>query len=113
MTARSLSPFPHPPDIERIEIESGPVRFRAQPFGREVACIGSNPVGSIEPAPWGRMTRASFRCSLFEGGIGRADSIAKAKIALLHRIADWHDLAGPLYAELAMLIRLQADGVGT
>ncbi len=88
----------------------GPVHFVTQPFGREVAMIGDNPVGSVEPINWGRMTRASYSCSLFQAPLTfQCDTIIKAKIKLLHRIADWHDLAGPLYREHARRIRWQTE----
>lgn len=104
----------HQPDdpgtgtIECVEV----VRFIVKEFGREIAAIGNNPVGSIEPTDWGKLKRATWRCGLFEGALcARADSNLKAKVALLHRIADWHDLAGPLYATHARLIRLQAEEI--
>jgi hypothetical protein len=90
----------------------GVVRFVPQDFGREYACIGDNPVGFVEPIRWGRLQRFAYRTTLFEAPLQfKADSVVRAKVALLHRIADWHDLAGPLYAEHARLIRLQADEI--
>lgn len=101
------------PDDPGADVESiGVVRFVPQGFGREIASIGSNPVGSIEATDWGKLKRATWRCGLFEGALcSRADTTTKAKVALLHRIADWHDLAGPAYAPLAHVIRLQADAL--
>lgn len=111
--ARSTSPplhaLPPPPDVESTSTD-GPVLFMAQGFGREIACIGANPAGEINPQPWGKVRRACWRCTLFPGGLlFRADSIARARIALLYRIADWHDLSGGAYAQQAKRIRMQAD----
>ena len=104
---------PDDPGTAHRDSIDGPVRFIPQAFGREIAAIGSNPVGSIELQNWGRLHRATWCCFLFDGAISsRADTADKAKAALLRKIADWHDLAGTLYAEHARLIRLQAEEIG-
>lgn len=111
MPSRTQEPLPPPPDIEPLPTE-GFVRFLPYGLGREIAAIGGNVVGSVEPQHWGRMPRTAWRCNLFDDSpASRADNAVKARIALLRRIADWHDLAGPLYAAAAREIRRQADGM--
>jgi hypothetical protein len=110
MTTRSShAPFPPPPDIEPTDT-AGVVTFREHALGRITAHIGHNMVGYIEPHVSMRMRRAAFRCTLDDGQrLGRADTMDKARVALLHAVADWHDAAGQAYAALAHAIRMQAE----
>ena len=111
---RAVHTAPPPPDIEPLPEPSGPVRFSPQAPGFEIVLLGSNPIGTIQQRSWGRMFRWGYRTSLFEAPLDfSAPNLHRARIKCLHRIADWHDLAGPLYAEIAKKIRMQADGMAT
>ena len=95
-------------DPDAIEI----VRFVPQSFDREIAAIGGNPVGWIDSAYWGKIKRAKYCCTMFDGQLElRAENISKARVALLRRLADWYDSAGELHSDIARLIRLQADAL--
>lgn len=86
------------------------ITFTHEPSGREVARIGRNVVGYVMPYVGGKTVVALSRCLLFDNEIQPkpAQSYDRAKVNLLRRIADWHDLSGGPYRDLADRIREQA-----
>lgn len=98
---------------------SQPVEFHIQPSGRIEVMLGIHQVGVIEP--WAEELRgrnhfgkigALYRLYLDEGRTmpRPATSVQVARRLILHRLAQWFDAAGPLWAPMAEALAIQAEG---
>lgn len=94
-----------------------PVEFHIQPSGRIEVMLGIHQVGVIEAwcergSYFGKIG-AHYSVSLPDDG-GRtmprpATSVQIARRLILHRLAQWFDAAGPLWAPMAEALALQAE----
>ena len=96
-----------------------PATFVSNPSGRIEVMLGQHLVGTIDPwdGPQIRAGRdkigAFYRITLpIAGGpatVRPARSIGLARRLILHRLADWFDAAGPLFAPIAETLAAQAE----
>ena len=94
------------------------VDFHIQPSGRIEVMLGIHQVGVIEP--WHEDLRGT-RCFGKTGALYRlyleesrtmprpATYIAVARRLILHRLSQWFDAAGPLWAPMAEALAMQAE----
>jgi hypothetical protein len=92
-----------------------PVEFHIQPSGRIEVMLGIHQVGVIEPwnergCYFGKIG-AHYRINLPEARTmpRPATSVQVARRLILHRLAQWFDAAGPLWAPMAEALALQAE----
>lgn len=94
------------------------VEFHIQPSGRIEVMLGIHRVGVIEPrddefggCTFGR-AGAHFRLYLENDRTmpRPATSVQVARRLILHRLAQWFDAAGPLWAPMAEALAMQAEG---
>jgi hypothetical protein len=90
--------------------------FVVQRSGRIEVMLGAHLVGVIEPWAFGGgrrfgEVRAHYRMLLGEGRASPrgASSVGVARRQLLHRLAEWFDAAGPLFAPAAEALAAQAE----
>jgi hypothetical protein len=92
------------------------VEFHIQPSGRIEVMLGIHMVGVIEPwcersSYFGKIG-AHYSVTLPECGRTMprpATSVQVARRLILHRLAQWFDAAGPLWAPMAEALAIQAE----
>jgi hypothetical protein len=96
-----------------------PVTFAVQRSGRIEVMLGNHLVGVIEPWDSVNIRNSLGRIGAYwwitlpvDGGYSAkhpATSTRKSRRLILHRLAEWFDAAGPMFAPIAETLAAQAE----
>ena len=96
-----------------------PATFVINPSGRVEVMLGKQLVGIIEPWDGGQIRNGFGRIEAYywitlpiDGGHGRkfpTSSVNRARRLILHRLSEWFEAAGDLFAPIAEVLAAQAE----